>query len=308
MSSPQHQPQQLSPDQVKRIQENKNMALEKQAARKRAAEQQEDRNRSNAASSSSNAQPGAGSSSTADTSNINNNYKKRKSGMNLKYYEYNLSTMKDSKGGFLVDETPEQEEPQPKAREPQRKAMFEDEPIELDPSLMPRCNECDSMDIEYNYKKHYNVLVCKACIEKLPDKYSLLTKTECAKDYMLTNSELQDRERLPTWEKPNPHKSTWSDMQLFLRQQVEAFALTKYGSLDKMDEVFETREKKKGERKEQKELQKMRELRQKTRTSTWKKVETAHVHTYGEEVYDQATNTYIQTCEDCGISISFESL
>ncbi|TPX47528.1 hypothetical protein SeMB42_g00177 [Synchytrium endobioticum] len=327
MSASSKQP--LSPEQIKCIQASRAAALQKQAARKRASpapgqSPYHDGCSNSVGSSTDDRIHGTnrvtpistGLPATADTASSSSSLhtkKRRPNGMNLKYYEYNLTTMKDTKGGFLVDEA-QAELPDKSAaeraqhKEKQRRAMYEDHPLEMDPENAPRCKDCDSMAIDYNYKKHYNVLVCKECIEKCPDKYSLLTKTECATDYMLTNSELQDRERLPTWMKQNPHKSTWSDMHLFLREHVEAFAIDKYGSLEKMDLVFQQRQDKRAERKEQKAKQKMKELRQKTRTSTWKKPEAAHVHEYGQEILNETTGQYTQTCAGCGISISFESL
>ena len=49
----------------------------------------------------------------------------------------------------------------------------------LDPKLNPRCNECSSMDIDHTYKKVFGCLVCNKCKNEKPEKYSLLTKTEC---------------------------------------------------------------------------------------------------------------------------------
>jgi DNA-repair protein complementing XP-A cells len=71
-------------------------------------------------------------------------------------------------------------------------------------------------------------------------------------DYLLTESELKDKERLPTWEKPNPRKETWSNMFLYLRCQVEEFAWSKWGSPEALDAEFERREKEKKEKKEKK--------------------------------------------------------
>ncbi|EIE83484.1 hypothetical protein RO3G_08189 [Rhizopus delemar RA 99-880] len=33
-------------------------------------------------------------------------------------------------------------------------------------------------------------------------------------------AELKDTELLPHWSKPNPHKSTWNDMMLYVREMV----------------------------------------------------------------------------------------
>ncbi len=60
--------------------------------------------------------------------------------------------------------------------------------MDLDPSNNPRCLSCETLSIDYAYFKHYQIAVCKECIQKEPGKYSLLTKTECRQDYLLTES------------------------------------------------------------------------------------------------------------------------
>jgi hypothetical protein len=82
--------------------------------------------------------------------------------------------------------------------------------VYLDPSLNPKCKECDSIDIDHLFKRVFGLLVCEKCKAEQPEKYSLLTKTECkevrglllgdayattvsrsSQDYLLT-----DRERM----------------------------------------------------------------------------------------------------------------
>ncbi len=45
--------------------------------------------------------------------------------------------------------------------------------------MNPKCKECGSMDIDYTFKRIFGVLVCEKCKTEIPEKYSLLTKTEC---------------------------------------------------------------------------------------------------------------------------------
>ena len=49
----------------------------------------------------------------------------------------------------------------------------------LDPSLNPKCKECNTVNIDYTFKKIFGCLVCNKCKDQYPEKYSLLTKTEC---------------------------------------------------------------------------------------------------------------------------------
>ncbi len=107
--------------------------------------------------------------------------------------------MVNTKGGFLVEDGKEVDEDireKEKERERQR-AKQNLEPREcnstppdftvaeptlaifLDPKLNPRCKECNSMDIDQTYKKVFGCLVCNKCKNEKPEKYSLLTKTEC---------------------------------------------------------------------------------------------------------------------------------
>ena len=170
--------------------------------------------------------------------------------------EYNFSTMKDTKGGFIVEEQqvdlPEKKQKTDHTDAPGpfdfpvfcHQYFINTLPPVSDHSLDPdaRCEACKSIDIDLNYWKQFNIYVCRACKEAVPDKYSLLTKTECREDYLLTESksfhetyrvvlfghvidqitagELRDTARLPHWVRPNPHKKTYSDMLLYLRYQV----------------------------------------------------------------------------------------
>lgn len=116
------------------------------------------------------------------------------------YFEYDLSKMVNSKGGFLVDDGGNVDEDlrrKEKEREIQRNvhnldlrechclfsAIFPDpflpSAMFLDPTLNPKCKECQSMDIDPTFLTGFNCLVCKKCQNEKPEKYSLLTKTEC---------------------------------------------------------------------------------------------------------------------------------
>lgn len=54
-------------------------------------------------------------------------------------------------------------------------------------------------------------------------------------------AELRDVEILPHLSKPNPHKATWNNMMLYLREQVEEFAFKKWGGEEGLDEEYERR-------------------------------------------------------------------
>ncbi|RYP68973.1 hypothetical protein DL771_006395 [Monosporascus sp. 5C6A] len=136
-----------------------------------------------------------------------------------------------------------------------------------------KCRECGSLEIDFVWEEVFHCAVCSACKEKMPEKYSLLTKTECKEDYLLTDPELRDEELLPHLSRPNPHKSHWHDMMLFLRWQVEEYAFgdKKWGSAEALDAEFERREADKKQRKEAKFREKLLDLKKRTRTDAYRR-------------------------------------
>jgi len=98
--------------------------------------------------------------------------------------------MVNSKGGFLVEDGEEVDQDTRRKemeREKQRAVQNLEPPIFLDPSLNPRCQDCQTIDIDQTLKKVFGCLVCKKCQNERPERYSLLTKTECKQDYLLTD-------------------------------------------------------------------------------------------------------------------------
>jgi hypothetical protein len=59
--------------------------------------------------------------------------------------------------------------------------------MSLDHSKNPKCGHCGAMDIDYQIQGVFGVIVCTKCKAERPDEYSLLTKTECKEDYLLTD-------------------------------------------------------------------------------------------------------------------------
>ena len=45
--------------------------------------------------------------------------------------------------------------------------------------MNPKCKECQTIDIDHNFRKTFGCLVCNKCKNDFPERYSLLTKTEC---------------------------------------------------------------------------------------------------------------------------------
>lgn len=56
----------------------------------------------------------------------------------------------------------------------------------MDPNENPKCVHCGSMELDLQLRAVFKVFVCSKCKSERPDQYSLLTKTECREDYLLT--------------------------------------------------------------------------------------------------------------------------
>ncbi|KAE8365401.1 XPA protein C-terminus-domain-containing protein [Aspergillus caelatus] len=262
-----------------------------------------------------------------------------------KYVEYDFSKMTDTKGGFLTEEDDpfnkalhvkdgkeEQKPANMTQKEWERKQLldslrrnragpFEPALSVLDEkSKQKTCRECGSLEIDWKWEQDLRCCVCHACKEKFPEKYSLLTKTEAKEDYLLTDPELKDEELLPHLEKPNPHKSTWNNMMLYLRYQVEeyAFSAKKWGSAEALDAEFERRETEKKRRREAKFKSKLQDLKKRTRVDAYRRSRQGatggnfgddlgnggrHVHQWGRSIENPETGIGVKKCVDCGMEV-----
>ncbi|KAJ2756334.1 DNA repair protein rad14 [Coemansia pectinata] len=227
-----------------------------------------------------------------------------KSKMSSGYYEYDFSKMNDTRAGFLEEDSAAAGSPEKK----RKVVSIDDIPFNPDPSEATKCCECGSIDLDMVYLKVFKVMVCKPCVDKIPDKYSLLTKTEAKEDYLLTDSELRDRELFPVWEKANPHKSTWNNMLLYMRQHLELFAAKKWDGLENLDKEFERRIDEKRERKEKKYKQSVANLRRRTRVEEWEKTrrQRLNIDNTHEHVYEPIDDGSEQKCTICGMVIEVE--
>lgn len=213
----------------------------------------------------------------------------KKRTIDLTYCEFDLSKIHDSKGGYFLP---------PKPAEKAAKVKND----EL--AKYGKCESCsESALVDANIFKYYKVLVCSGCKSK--EEYSLLTKTEARQDYLLTDSELKS---LPFWMKANPLQASYSNMLLYLRKQVEAFAKEKHGSLEEMDKEFGRRMEVSTQRKEAKLSKKIIELRKKTRTSlsVARSSLKDHAHIYGEP--EEKGDLMVLTCTICAIKVEYEEL
>ncbi|KAI9669231.1 MAG: hypothetical protein M1817_004726 [Caeruleum heppii] len=261
-----------------------------------------------------------------------------------RFVEYDFSKMTDTKGGFLTAEddphnkalhksNPEEKPSHMTLQEWERQQLLRSlrnqkaGPFEPGLSVLKRetakeCKDCGSLEIDWKWEEVFGCRVCNKCKEKLPEKYSLLTKTEAREDYLLTDPELRDEELLPHLERPNPHKSTWNNMMLYLRYQVEEYAFSprKWGSPEALDEEFAKREEEKKRRKESKFREKLQDLKKRTRVEAHRRSRAnagggygnfgdeigkggKHHHEWGRVVEDAETGTGVKTCIECGMEV-----
>ncbi|MCJ1355550.1 MAG: hypothetical protein MMC33_005542 [Icmadophila ericetorum] len=258
-----------------------------------------------------------------------------------KYVEYDFSKMTDTKGGFLTAEddphnkalhAPNAEEKPAhmtlkewerhqtlKKLRDQKAGPFEPGLSVLKTEKNKVCRECQSLEIDWKWDEIFKCSICNSCKDKFPDKYSLLTKTEAKEDYLLTDPELKDEELLPHLERPNPHKSTWNNMMLYLRYQVEEYAIQKkWGSEEALDEAFEKRESDKKKRKQDKFKSKLQELKKRTRVEAYRRNRKGegggdfgddlgnggkHTHVWGRTIENEETGIGVKTCVECGMEV-----
>jgi DNA-repair protein complementing XP-A cells len=258
-----------------------------------------------------------------------------------KYVEYDFSKMTDTKGGFMTQE----DDPHNKAlhapeqdSKPANMSLKEWEALQLQRKLRKqragpyepglsvlgaeetkkKCRECGTLEIDWQWDEVLKTQVCNACKEKIPEKYSLLTKTEAKEDYLLTDPELKDTSLLPHLERPNPHKSTWNNMMLYLRYQVEeyAFSEAKWGGAEALDEEFARRQQASKDRRDKNFKNRLKELKKRTRVEAYKRAKSGgggefgdtfgrgrHEHEWGESVEDPETGMTRRRCVECGMEV-----
>lgn len=258
------------------------------------------------------------------------------------FVEYDFSKMTDTKGGFMTAEDDPHNnalhQPDPAEQKPKNMTLQEWERLQLQKrlrkgragpyepglsvldgeKLQKKCRECGTLEIDWLWDDELKVQICATCKEKFPEKYSLLTKTEAKEDYLLTDPELKDTSLLPHLEKPNPHKSSWNNMMLYLRFQVEEYAFSeqKWGSAEALDAEFERRQKETKERKEKKFKNKLADLKKRTRVDAYKKARGGgggefgdvigkgrHEHEWGAAVEDVETGMMKRRCVECGMEV-----
>jgi len=143
--------------------------------------------------------------------------------------------------------------------------------------------------------------------------YLLTERMSClicqvARNLLILSSpaELRDQELLPHLLKANPHQSTYANMMLFLRCQVEDFAWKKWGSPEALDTEWEKRTAEKNKKKNKKFEEGLKELRKRTREGVWqRRRDEEHKHVFGA-VEREGDGHGRQVCHECGFTIDVE--
>jgi DNA-repair protein complementing XP-A cells len=257
-----------------------------------------------------------------------------------KYVEYDFSKMTDTKGGFLTadddphnkamhaaekDDKPGNVTQQEWERQQLLKSLRRERAGPFEPGITAikdqatrTCRECGTLEVDFKWAEVFDLAVCSACKEKFSEKYSLLTKTEAKEDYLLTEPELKDEKLLPHLERPNPHKSSWHNMFLYLRCQVEdyAFSERRWGSAEALDEEFARRETEKKKRKDTKFKSRLADLKKRTRVEAYQRSRKGgggnfgddlgdgkHVHDFGRLLDNPETGIPVKKCMTCGFEV-----
>ena len=177
-------------------------------------------------------------------------------------------------------------------------------------SVKMHCIGCGSSEIAIDdyLQKNFDLNVCEKCKgANEDDKFSLITKTEAKKTYLMTDEELDRNENLPFIIKQNPKKSHWAKMHLYCRIQVESYAIKKWGSLKEIANQHDLREHSIQARRRQKLEKDLAALRKgitKVKPSKSDQI-TQHQHEFIEVTEG---NTKIKICKECCHKVEFEEI
>jgi DNA-repair protein complementing XP-A cells len=227
----------------------------------------------------------------------------------------------DSHAGFFLDDDPKTLDHRPITYETVS-IIHQPKSDQLDVLGMP-CEECQMIFLASYLHKNFNEPICDTCREKysINDerddcddeqaiRYSLITRTSAKDKYLLTDYDLDKREpKLKCIEKKNPHNQHWGIMRLYLRCQIQR--LSNEIHQGKTDEKLLEREEKKAENKRKKYEKQVEKLRLDVRTSLQtKRIKTVHEHIYDEKniQYDEQTDMHTKTCLECGYQYQYEEM
>lgn len=167
----------------------------------------------------------------------------------------------------------------------------DDDSISVPISKNGVCKYCGRVPLHIEIRNTFGINVCCSCSKT---EMKFVTKTNCMQGYLLSEDDLKQFKYLS---RPNPHKGTWNDMQLYMEDQIKEFAFEKYGNQEAIERIKDERCAKNKNRKLQKVRKRVKDLKKKTFVQSTKK---KHVHKF-------VGNGKTSVCE-CGVEIEEEEL
>ncbi|XP_014250521.1 DNA repair protein complementing XP-A cells homolog isoform X2 [Cimex lectularius] len=211
----------------------------------------------------------------------------------------NGNQFRDTCGGFLIEET----QATPKTTE------SDDNTFELLDITTHICKECQKEFFESYLYKYFEFNVCDGCRDS-DTKYSLITRSDLKKEYLLKDCDIDKREPpLKFISKKNPHNQMWGDMKLYLLPQVIERAIEVWGSLEKLEEEHSGRVHKRVEQKAKKYNKNLKALRMSARSSLYNRTKGPnHEHNFGPETYNEDEDNYSRSCITCSFVDTYEKM
>lgn len=155
------------------------------------------------------------------------------------------------------------------------------------------CESCTKNEIDHELKNIFDLKICKACKR---EKLKFITKTTCKEEYLLDDYDLKTLKFLI---RPNPHKGTWTNMNLYLQNEVITVSLKKHTSLENIEKIKKEKNEKWLEKKRKKITKTVREYRRKTLLEQVKDNK-RHVHEF-------VVNGKMKKCS-CGLEFEEEEI
>jgi len=185
----------------------------------------------------------------------------------------------DEFGGFFQDE------------ESDISVKIDDDTVVIPVTAKDACMYCGRVPLVVEIKKTFGINACSSCSRT---EMKFVTKTSCMQDYLLPSDDLKQFKYLS---RPNPHKGSWNDMQLYIEDQIRSYAFERYGGAEAIEKLKEERKVKKKTRRLESVKKRVRELKRKTFVAD---VKEKHVHKF-------VNNGKTSTCS-CGAVIEEEEL
>ncbi len=158
-----------------------------------------------------------------------------------------------------------------------------------------KCKYCSKIPIIIDVQRSFNINICKNCVY---NNLKLIPKTECKKNYLLSECEIKQFKYIS---RPNPRGGTWSEMKLFKEDEIAEFAYKKYGSNEKLEYEKKFRLANAKKKKINKLKQSIKNMKKRT---FLKKKQEDHKHKFKTIINGSEE---LGVCE-CGLEVSLEEI